>query len=350
MAGSDNAAALGAASILETLRGYGSKSIEHADGMHTSVVIVALPEQMDTIRLVGDEEKHATLLFLGEMGTLPDNAKSELVNTLQMVSSMVEPFREGVREVARLGDEEPPALVSMLHGRHLSNIRDTLQVNPAVREFMGNASQFPSYTPHVTLGYPDYKGEAEIRKIAGRLGSIRFDRLALWWGDERLEFPLTYRRLEGEMADSNEAAWSADLFDNYLEHYGIKGMKWGVRRRRGSDGTVVVSDDAAKARAILSGNAKSASNADIQAALNRMKLEADFAKVQANLIPPSRGTRAANYVRGLLGDIGNEQVTRIAKGAASVAVEEALKAGGKAPKLDKEFAKLVGKRIVPKKK
>ena len=27
-------------------------------------------------------------------------------------------------------------------------------------------------------------------------------------------------------------------YDNYLAHYGIKGMRWGVRRKTGSDGTV----------------------------------------------------------------------------------------------------------------
>lgn len=27
-------------------------------------------------------------------------------------------------------------------------------------------------------------------------------------------------------------------YDNYLEHYGIKGMRWGVRREVGSDGTI----------------------------------------------------------------------------------------------------------------
>ena len=27
-------------------------------------------------------------------------------------------------------------------------------------------------------------------------------------------------------------------FDEFLEHYGVKGMKWGVRRKRGADGRV----------------------------------------------------------------------------------------------------------------
>ena len=43
-----------------------------------------------------------------------------------------------------------------------------------------------------------------------------------------------------------------------LEHHGIKGMRWGVRRSRGSDGTVGGSDNAARARKAAAGTARGA--------------------------------------------------------------------------------------------
>lgn len=147
----------------------------------------------------------------------------------------------------------------------------------------------------------------------------------------------------------DSVALGLNTADSVLEHYGIKGMKWGVRRKRGANGLVEVSEDARRAREILSGSAKAASNQEIQAALNRMKLESDFKKMQLAVIPQSRLTRGTNWAKKLLSDIGNEQATRVAKGAASIAVEQALKSGGKV-KLDKKFSAEVGKRIVPKKK
>lgn len=147
---------------------------------------------------------------------------------------------------------------------------------------------------------------------------------------------------------ATEMSRGADSIKNTLKHYGKKGMKWGVRKSR-STSSSPLSEDAARARALLSKPATSASNSDIQAALNRMKLEADFNKVQVSLIPPSRGARAAAFAKKLVGEIGTEQVTRVSRTAASVAVEAALMKGGKVD-LDKEFAKTVGKRLVPKKK
>lgn len=211
-------------------------SLQHVDAPHTNAVIVALPAAMDPIRLIGDEDKHATLMYFGETATLPEGAKEELLSTVEVVSKMSMPFGERVVDISRLGSENPPALVAMLSNRCLEKIRNTFTVNPAVAGYLTNTEQFPTFTPHVTLGYPDYAGEAEIRPMAKQVRYVQFDRLAVWWNGEQFEFPLS--QYHDRMDD--EAAWADDLADSYsaqlqlddfLAHYGVKGMRWGVVRQ-----------------------------------------------------------------------------------------------------------------------
>lgn len=192
----------------------------------TNVCVVALPRATDPIRLVGDEDKHATLLFLGEMATLPSDAKEVLTETLQNVAQLFSPFSEQVVDVARLGSDNPPALVAMLTNNALTQIRQALLINPKVGEYLQNTQQYPNFTAHVTLAYPDYQGEIPLRKTMQQLFRVRFDRLALWWGEEQIEFSL-------EMSDNAMA--QAEKLEAFLAHHGVKGMKWGVRR---SDNTL----------------------------------------------------------------------------------------------------------------
>lgn len=334
-----------AQTVTGVLSQYGARGLQpafvHSD-MSTSVAIMALPRAMDPIRLVGDEEKHATVLYFGDMGTLPDDAKSEILTTMSLIAKMVSPFSERIVDLKRLGSDTPPALVAMLDGQNLKSIYGMLQVNPKLRDYLTNAQQYPSYTPHVTLGYPDYAGEEELRKSATQLNRISFDRLALWWGDERIEISLSSLYAESQ----DEAAWTEDLVNNFLAHYGRRGMKWGqhifTSSKKAMGGS---SEDASAARKVLSKPAHSVSSADIQVALNRMRLEQQFRDMQASLIPPSRAQRVGQFVSKLLTDVGREQTTRVAKAASAVAVERALK--GKDVSVNKKFAKEVGKRITP---
>jgi hypothetical protein len=89
--------------------------------------------------------------------------------------------------------------------------------------------------------------------------------------------------------------------DEFLAHYGVKGMKWGVRKKRklrDSD----LSDDARTAMEIRRtakqspAKVKSLSNQDIEIFLKRVNLEKRF--VDAT---PGPGKRALNMVKNLLG-------------------------------------------------
>lgn len=195
----------------------------NSDSPETTAVIVAVPPVMDPVRLVGQTDKHATLLFFGETATLPYGAKEALLQTLSLTAKMFTPFSEEVGSVSRLGGDDPPALVANLSGFMLNKIRDTMLVDRRFAEYLKNATQHPQYTPHVTLDYPDYQGEAQLRELAKSLYKVRFDRLALWWGDEQIEFSLGF-----DSGTMDVAAHAADV-EKFFAHVGKKGMKWGVR-------------------------------------------------------------------------------------------------------------------------
>jgi hypothetical protein len=77
------------------------------------------------------------------------------------------------------------------------------------------------------------------------------------------------------------------------EHHGIKGMRWGVRRKRGPDGTVGSSPDAAKAaetaKLVRRHGTKAASNEDLRALVNRINLERDYARATAERTKIEKG-------------------------------------------------------------
>ena len=66
---------------------------------------------------------------------------------------------------------------------------------------------------------------------------------------------------------------------SFLAHYGVKGMRWGVKKNPAS------ADSAASTRTKLSAKKKgvhTVTNADLQAAIRRMQLEQDFKRLKTN--------------------------------------------------------------------
>lgn len=103
-----------------------------------------------------------------------------------------------------------------------------------------------------------------------------------------------------------------DSSDHELYHYGIKGMKWGVRRNRKSSGRFVSkrqvntdgwSDDAKTAHAIRQKTVKQMSNAEIRKVNERIRLENEYAQLNPSLI--ARGKKKLNAYNAML-----EQTTK----------------------------------------
>lgn len=136
-----------------------------------------------------------------------------------------------------------------------------------------------------------------------------------------------------------------ETIDEFLAHFGVKGMKWGVRRRLGHAPSSTVqlktnrkgavekvkggknkasSEDAIKAlvskQVAKESGTHALTNADLQHLVKRMQLEKQFAELGGT----SASKSGKKFVANLLGTVGNQQAQRVAGVAATVAVNAAI--------------------------
>lgn len=152
--------------------------------------------------------------------------------------------------------------------------------------------------------------------------------------------------------DISESSEELELF-----HYGIKGMKWGVRRPDGPDGTVSsrvrrkekreakataksearggdekwkrpVSEDAKNANnkrtRIKKHGTDAIDNKELKQLVNRMNLEQQYSSLVENQKASSKRRGAQSYVSDILKDAGKQAATEGVKWAATQAVKYAF--------------------------
>jgi hypothetical protein len=109
----------------------------------------------------------------------------------------------------------------------------------------------------------------------------------------------------------------------FLAHFGVKGMKWGVRSSHtpsspGSEDHMRVTSIKSKVK--KDGGTKSLSNKELQDLINRINLERQF-----KTLHPSPQSKAVKFAADLLLGVGKQQITKLATDFATKAVAEALK-------------------------
>lgn len=119
---------------------------------------------------------------------------------------------------------------------------------------------------------------------------------------------------------------------NELEHYGVKGMKWGVRKDRSSksSGTKKKSSrseaQAKKKRAAAAKKAandpKNMSNDELRRQNERMRLEQEFKRLK------KEGRPSTGPVVDFLYEVGDRQIKRVANQAIDYGVDALLESAG----------------------
>lgn len=200
----------------------------------SNLVIVAIPEENDLVWKISSEKvPHLTLLFLGEVGKVQNIDK--ILDFLEHAAkTTLAPFYLDVDYRGVLGNDEADVLF-FKDGWELPRIKDfraALLKNDAVFKAHVSEDQFPMWTPHLTLGYPD----TPAKKLDSdrQIYSVCFDRIALWINDfDGPEFRLVSPNYYPEVSMSTPV-------DNILAHHGVKGMKWGRRKSDNSPVSVSV--------------------------------------------------------------------------------------------------------------
>lgn len=189
------------------------------------ITIVAIPEQDDPVWKVSSEKiPHLTLLYME--GPLRNEEQ-----TLQFVQHVaVTSFRKFGLSVDRrdtLGPEDADVLFfENYFTKDLISARSHLLTNTSIAEAYRRAEQYPKWTPHLTLGYPATPAKPNPNDYG--IHWVNFDRIAVWFGDyEGPEFRL---KSEENMALDTYHADLDNLSDDFLAHFGVRGMKWGVRK------------------------------------------------------------------------------------------------------------------------
>lgn len=281
------------------------------DAAGRGLTIVAIPSKDDYVWKISSEKvPHMTILFLGEQTSI--TKLTRIVDFLQhAVDTELTRFGMSVARRGELGEKQADVLFfDDNYSKNLDQFRSHLLTEPAIFDAYNSVPQYPTWVKHLTLGYPETPAKPDTRDYPG-INWVNFDRVALWTNDyDGPEILLDDNSaMEVSMSDMR---YQGQTLDDVLAHFGVKGMRWGVRRSKQQ----ISSDDHNNARAaaakVRKHGTKSLSNKELKDLIDRMSLEKQY----KNLRPPSVGHRilggGARFAGRVLAEVGRTQASRVA--------------------------------------
>lgn len=277
------------------------------------VAIVAIPTADDRVWKISSQKvPHLTLCILGELTS--DFPVEHITTYLAHVArTSMTRFGLSVDHRGTLGENQADVLFFRkdFMTDNLEDVRHFLLEDPKIRAAYDSVEQFPEWVPHLTLGFPESPAKVDTSDFPG-IHWVDFDRVALWTGDfEGPEFRL----------DDND--WGSvrmnELVEEFLEHHGIKGMRWGVRRTRqqlDADAPEHVSAQLVKAKGKRSGT-RALTNKEIQDYVTRLNLERQYKQT-------TPGGKASAFITKLLIGAGSQQAQTATNTAAAKLVASGI--------------------------
>jgi ribosomal protein S18 acetylase RimI-like enzyme/2'-5' RNA ligase len=285
---------------------YTFSDAKHAAGQE--LIIVALPREDETVRQYSSEkEPHLTLLYLGKANLTPTEL-AHITEYIGHAASQISSFGMEVERRGELGPNKADVLFFVKRwAKDIVKFRGHLLQNEIINRAYLSADQFPEWTPHLTMGYPDAPAKPDKREYQ-RYSWVGFDRIALWTGDSTgPTFQLKANDYDMEVAMS-QTQQGADVAADILEHYGVKGMHWGKKKGAAPGSGHPASSDATKAadaaHIVKKSGVKALSNDQLKDLVTRMDLEQKLVKLQ----PASKATKVRKAVTSTLQAFGKQQV------------------------------------------
>lgn len=201
--------------------------------MGSNLVIVALPAADEPVWKVSSEQvPHLTILFLGEN---TENTNTDRI--LQFVNHAITTNQHGsfyldVDYRDTLGPDDADVLFFRKDwsAKWITQLRGQLLQNEDIRSAYESVEQYDEpWVPHLTLGYPKAPAHDDKMPEHGIYG-VRFDRIAVWTDNyDGPSFRLQWPDWESDMCVAYSGVGRSAVTD-ILEHHGVKGQKWGVRK------------------------------------------------------------------------------------------------------------------------
>lgn len=282
-----------------------------------SIVIVALPSEDDYVwKLSSEKVPHMTLLFLGDE---VENI-GHVVEFVQHASKNLSRFGGSVTRRGLLGPDEADVLFfEKAYLNSVNEFRTHLLTEPNINKAYNSADQYPEWTPHLTMGYPETPAHEDKREYPG-CHWVNFNRIAIWTED--------YAGPAFFLESDDRALSMSEQVESFLAHYGVKGMRWGVRKDNSPTSVSIKEipgrrvktsggeNQSAHPDAIRSATAKqiakksttdALSTKDLQEMVNRMNLEQNYRRLTQTDGPAKRAQKAVKELLGI-GKTYNEVV------------------------------------------